>query len=105
MTDAVVILCNCAGREQALEIGNRLIEERLAGCVNVLAPVESVYRWKGKLETEQEVPLIVKTTQQLFPAVRDRITELHSYDTPEIIALPVVAGSDKYLSWLRAQIS
>lgn len=99
-----MIFCTCGTHDEALAIANSLVEARLAACVNVLPPVHSIYRWEGKLETAHEVLLIIKTTQERFPAVRDRITQLHTYDTPEIIAMPVVEGSDKYLDWLRDQV-
>jgi periplasmic divalent cation tolerance protein len=104
MTDAVIILCTCGNQDEALAIGNALIDARLAACVNLLPPVQSIYRWHGKVENAQEILLIIKTTEEHFPTVRDRITELHSYDTPEIIAIPVTNGSDKYLAWLRDQV-
>jgi periplasmic divalent cation tolerance protein len=104
MTDAVIILCTCAKEGEALAIGNALIEARLAACVNLLPPIQSIYRWQGEVEIAEEILLIIKTTQERFPAVRDRIAQLHSYDTPEIIAIPVVNGSDKYLAWLREQV-
>ncbi|MGI8961964.1 MAG: divalent-cation tolerance protein CutA [Bryobacteraceae bacterium] len=104
MTGAVIIFCSCGTQDEALIIADSLVEARLAACVNVLPSVQSIYRWQGKVETAQEVLLIIKTTQQRFPAVRDRITQLHAYDTPEIIAMPVIDGSDKYLAWLREQV-
>jgi periplasmic divalent cation tolerance protein len=104
MTDAVIIFCTCGTHDEALSIANSLIEARLVACVNVLPPVQSIYRWHDKVETAQEILLLIKTTQERFPVVRDRITQLHSYDTPEIIAMPVVDGSDKYLAWLRDQV-
>jgi periplasmic divalent cation tolerance protein len=97
MTDAVIIFCTCGTHDEALTIANSLIEARLAACVNVLPPVQSIYRWQGKIETAQEVLLIIKTTQERFSAVRDRITQLHTYDTPEIVAIPVVDGLDSIL--------
>lgn len=104
MTDIVMIFCMCGTHEEALSIGHSLVEARFAACVNVLPPVHSVYRWEGKIETADEVLLVIKTTQERFPAVRDRIAQLHTYDTPEIIAVAVVDGSDKYLAWLREQV-
>jgi periplasmic divalent cation tolerance protein len=104
MTDAVIILCTCGKEGEALAIANALIEARLAACVNLLPPIQSIYRWQGEVEIAQEVLLIIKTTQERFPAVRDRIAQLHTYDTPEIIAIPVMNGSDKYLAWLREQV-
>ncbi len=102
--DAVVVFCACPDPEQALEIANALVEARLAACVNISSAIRSVYRWQGVIERADEVLLIIKTTEERFPALRDRIQELHPYDTPEIIALPVTAGSEKYLTWLREQL-
>ena len=104
MTDVLIIFCTCGTHDEALTIANSLVEARLAACVNVLPPVQSIYRWQGKVETAQEVLLLIKTTQERFPAIRDRIKQLHSYDTPEIIGMPIVDGSEKYLAWLRDQV-
>lgn len=104
MTDVVIIFCTCGTPDEALNIADSLIQAQLAACVNVLPPVQSIYRWQGKVETAHEVLLIIKTIQERFTAVKDRITQLHSYDTPEIVGVPVIDGSDKYLDWLRAQV-
>jgi periplasmic divalent cation tolerance protein len=104
MTDVVMIFCSCGTHDEALAIGRSLIEARLAACVNVLPSIHSIYRWQGNVETAQEVLLVIKTTQERSSAVRDRITQLHTYDTPEIIAVPITEGSDKYLAWLRDQV-
>jgi len=105
MSDLIVILCACGDETEALRVANALIDDRLAACVNALPAMQSVYRWKGSIETAREVLLLIKTTGDRFPALRDRILELHSYETPEIIALPIVAGAEKYLAWLREQVS
>jgi len=105
MSDAMVVLCTCSDQPEALRIANALIEGRLAACVNVLPPIQSIYRWEENIETAQEILLLIKTTAQAFSAVQKRIVELHSYDTPEIIAMPVTTGSEKYLAWLQAQVS
>lgn len=105
MTDAVVILCTFPNEQEALRIGSAMVEARLAACVNVLPPIRSIYRWKGEIEHSDESLLLIKTTLQSFPALRDRIKELHSYDTPEIIAVPIVDGLADYLGWLREQVS
>jgi periplasmic divalent cation tolerance protein len=104
MTDIVMIFCTCGTHDEALTVAHSLVEARLAACANVLPPVHSIYRWEGNVETADEVLLIIKTTRERFPAVRDRIAQLHTYDTPEIIAVPVLDGSDKYLAWLRDQV-
>ena len=80
------------------------LAERLAACVNVLPGVRSFYHWKGEIESSQEFLLLVKTSRDLFPALRTEIERLHPYELPEVIALPVVAGSDNYLTWLQANL-
>jgi periplasmic divalent cation tolerance protein len=100
----VLALCTCGSNEEASRIANTLVEARLAACVNILSPVQSIYRWQGRVETAAEILLLIKTTDERFPALQQRISELHSYETPEIIAVPIVAGLDKYLTWLREQV-
>lgn len=104
MTDGIIVLSTCSNREEAERIALALVEARLAACVNVLPGIESVYRWEGKVETAREVLLIIKTTEQRLPELRDRIATLHSYEVPEIVAFPIAAGSEKYLAWLREQV-
>jgi periplasmic divalent cation tolerance protein len=89
MTDALVVFCTCSDEQEALRIANTLVEEGAAACVNILPSVQSVYRWEGKIENAREVLMLIKTTSEGFPKLRDRIVELHSYDTPEILALGV----------------
>lgn len=105
MTDAVVVFCTFANEQDALRISSALVEARLAACVNLLPAIRSIYRWKGEVEHADEVLVLIKTTQQTFPTLRDRIKELHTYDTPEIIAVPVVDGLADYLGWIREQVS
>lgn len=104
MSDAVVIFCTCGNEDEAHRIARDLVESRLAACVNVLPSIESVYRWQDQLETSQEVLLIIKSTAERFRELQQRIIHLHSYETPEIIALPVTAGSDKYLAWIHESL-
>ncbi len=104
MTKAVVVLCTCGTQQEALRIARSLVEARLAACVNVLPAVQSIYRWQGKVENADEVLLLIKSTRERYLPLRDRILELHSYETPEVIVLPIVYGSDKYLAWLREQV-
>ncbi len=103
-TDVLAVLCTCASEEAALRLANQLVQERLAACVNILPGIRSIYRWKDQVESAQEALLLIKTTQPRFDALRDRIVALHPYDTPEIIAFPVIAGLDKYLTWLQEQV-
>jgi periplasmic divalent cation tolerance protein len=101
----IAVLTNCASRKEARQIAQALVDARLAACVNLGAHVKSFYRWKGKVETAKEVPVMIKTTRARFKAVEKTIRELHSYDVPEIIALPIVAGSKNYLSWLAQSVA
>lgn len=87
-----------------MRLAETLVGERLAACVNMPPPVTSMYRWQGEVEKAEEILLIIKTTSERFDALRDRILQLHSYETPEIIAIPIVAGSEPYLQWLREQV-
>ena len=100
----IAVLTNCSTRKEARQIAQALVEGRLAACVNVGAQIKSFYRWKGKVETAKETPVIIKTTRSRFKAVEKVIRELHSYDLPEIIAVPIVGGSKNYLSWLTQSV-
>jgi periplasmic divalent cation tolerance protein len=105
MLEIIVALCSCSDSGAARRIANALVEQRLAACVSILPSVESVYRWQEEIQSASEALLLIKTTSESFPALREKILELHSYDTPEIIALPVVAGFEKYLRWMGEQVS
>jgi periplasmic divalent cation tolerance protein len=105
MEETVVVLCTCETEAEAERIAGTLVGERLAACVNILPAIRSIYRWKEVVEDAREVLLFIKSTSNGFPALRDRITALHSYETPEIIALPVVTGTEKYLTWLAEQVN
>jgi periplasmic divalent cation tolerance protein len=101
----IVILTNCSSIKESRRIAKALIEKRLAACVNIVtAPIESTYRWKGKQETAKEFLLLTKTTRAHYAAVESTIRELHSYEVPEIIAIPIAAGSRDYLNWLSASV-
>ena len=104
MEDPVVVLCTCANREEAARIARALVEQRLAACVQALGPMESTYWWKGKLETSAEVLLLIKSFHGQFSELCNRIQMLHSYEVPEIVALPATAVSEKYLAWMRSEI-
>ena len=104
MTNARVVFANVGSQEEAQDIGRIVVEESLAACVNILPPIKSIYRWKGKIEEEPEVMLIFKTIQDRLPALIHRVNELHSYDVPEIIALPIIEGHEPYLEWIRENV-
>lgn len=106
MTGKLVVLVTCANAREAGRIARTLVEERLAACVNMLsASILSVYRWKGNVERAREVLLIAKTSARHFPGLERRVRQIHSYQTPEIIALPVAAGSRSYLAWLDTSLA
>lgn len=92
-----------SNREDADRVGLLLVEQRLAACVQICGPIRSVYRWQGKIETAEEWLCLLKTPQDRYPQVERALIEAHPYETPEIIALPVAAGSSTYLDWVRAE--
>ena len=105
MTDKIVLLVTCSSASEARKIARSLVKRRLAACVNVLGtPVESIYWWKGKVESAKERVLVIKTSRSRFVAVQDEVRRLHGYDVPEIIGLPIVAGSRDYLSWIAESV-
>ena len=101
MFEAIVVFVTCGSEEEALKIANSLVEERLAACVNLVSPVRSIYRWKGKIWDEKEWILIVKTRKERFEELERKVKSLHSYSVPEIISLPILEGSSSYLNWLE----
>jgi len=101
LTDKIVVLVTCGSAKEARRIARALVERRLAACGNILeAPVRSIYRWKGKVETAREYLLLIKTSRGRLAALQDEVKRLHSYDVPEIIALPIAKGSPEYLKWI-----
>lgn len=96
------MLCTCPP-EAAERLASALVEEQLAACVNVLPGIQSVYRWQGALERSAETLLLAKTTAERYPALQTRLQEMHPYDLPEIIALPVDRGLPGYLAWVSEQ--
>jgi periplasmic divalent cation tolerance protein len=104
MSEKKLVLTTAGSREEAEKIAQALVERRLAACVNLVGPVQSVYRWQGKVETSAEHLLVIKTTAGLFDAVAKAIRELHSYELPECIQLPIEAGSAEYLEWIEQSV-
>ena len=100
MTDALIVFCTFPNVREARQIGTHLVERQYAACVNIIPAVESIYRWQGKLCSEAETMVMIKTTRQAFPVLSRELAAMHSYDEPEIIALPVADGSAGYLAWL-----
>jgi uncharacterized protein involved in tolerance to divalent cations len=104
MSEQVVVLMTAGSQEQAEAIAGALVKEMLAACVNVLPGVTSVYRWEGEVQRDQEWLLIAKSTRDVLDDLVRRVQVLHSYDLPEIIALPVVGGSEAYLRWIDGEV-
>ncbi len=105
MTDKILVMVTCGSRKEARKIARALVGQRLAACISEIGvPVASKYRWKGKVESAQEFLLLIKTTKKRFTAVRDAVRKLHSYEVPEIIALPIAAGSRAYLNWIAQSV-
>ena len=104
MTDKIVILVTTASRDEAKRIARHLVEARLAACVNIVQSIESVYRWEGQITEDVEFLLIIKSVRGLFPEIRNEIAQLHSYQTPEVICVPILDGSPHYLEWLAASV-
>jgi periplasmic divalent cation tolerance protein len=97
-----VVLVTCGSAAEAQRIARKLVDERIAACVNVvISPVESIYRWKGKIESAREFLLVIKTDRRKLGALERAVKKAHSYDVPEILALPVSRGSANYLSWME----
>ncbi len=104
MTDKRFILTTAGSEEEARKIARHLVENRLAACVNIVPRVESIYRWQDKVDSAREWLLLVKTSQERFPAVRDAIRELHSYELPECVVINIEDGSSDYLHWLADSV-
>ena len=105
MTDKIVVLVTCASAKEARKIARAVVEQRLAACANILSsPVQSVYRWKGSAESAKEFLLIIKTTKARFSKLRAEVKRLHTYEVPEIIALPVATGATNYLAWISESV-
>lgn len=105
MTNKRLILTTTTSQDEARRIGNALVERRLAACISIVSGIDSIYRWKGKVEEAQEFLLLIKTTESAVESLRDAIQELHSYEVPECIVLPIDSGSEKYLNWIDESVT
>ncbi|HXP08154.1 MAG TPA: divalent-cation tolerance protein CutA [Acidobacteriaceae bacterium] len=104
MADFQIVLSTCGDRETAERIAHRLVEQRLAACVNILPGVQSVYRWQGRVESASELLMLIKTKASLIQEVQWTIASLHSYDVPEFLVLPIFGGSEAYMAWLETSL-
>lgn len=105
MGDYIQVVTTAEREEDAKRIARRLVEDRLAACVQVLGPIQSTYWWQGKIETAQEWQCLAKTRRELYPAIERTIQEVHPYEVPEILAVPIVAGSRSYLKWVDDEVA
>ncbi len=100
MTKAMLVFCSCASEDEAKRLATTLVERRLAACVNILPAMSSVYRWEGAVQTATEHLLLIKTLEEHAARVAEALVELHSYDLPEVITVPITGGSETYLAWI-----
>jgi periplasmic divalent cation tolerance protein len=99
----IVVLVTAPSAEEAAKIAKVLVEERLAACANIVKDIRSVFRWEGKIEDDSEALIVLKSREALFEDLEKRVRALHSYSVPEVIALPIVKGSEAYLKWLEEE--
>jgi periplasmic divalent cation tolerance protein len=104
MTDKIVVFSACATEEEAEKIARMLVEARLAACVNIVPGARSIYRWQGAIESAAEWLLIIKSSRQIFARLSAALERAHSYQIPEVLAVPVVEGAPNYLNWLEDQL-
>lgn len=104
MTDKIVVFSTCETEEEAARVARHLVEMRLAACVNIIPHARSIYRWKDQVEDSTELVLVIKSRRDLFSVLRAEIEKIHSYEIPEIVALPIVDGSEAYLGWLDREL-
>jgi len=104
LNDKLVVLVTAANAEEGTKLANLIVGQRLAACVNVLPGIRSFFWWQGKIDEQEEVLLIIKTTRPLLQELIATVQAHHSYQVPEIIALPIVAGAEDYLRWLVAEV-
>ena len=104
MAEFLQVFITAGDREEARRLARALVERRLAGCVQIVSPIESIYWWEDEIESAEECLCLIKTSRARYEALEAAIRELHSYDTPEILAMPVAEGNRDYLQWLRGEI-
>ena len=101
MSHELIVFVTTPNSDEAARIGEALVSERLAACVNIVAAVESIYRWEGKVTRDSDALMIIKTTDERYAELERRVKELHSYSTPEVVAIRIERGFEQYLNWLR----
>jgi periplasmic divalent cation tolerance protein len=104
MTDKIVVFSMCDSADEAAQLARKLVERRLAACVNIVPGARSIYRWKDQIEDTSEWLLIIKSRRDLFGALREALASIHSYEVPEVVAVQIVDGSESYLAWLDREL-
>lgn len=104
MTEYLQVFITIGSKEEAQQVARALVEQRLAGCVQVVGPIESTYWWQGEIETDEEYLCLIKASSDLYAELEAAIKETHPYDTPEILAMPVSEGNADYLQWLQEEL-
>ncbi len=104
MSDCIVVMTTTKTKEEAVKIAYEILNNKLGTCVQIIGPIDSIYRWHGKIERAQEYQLQIKSIQSAFKALDSHIREMHPYEVPEIIVLPIVDGSMTYLNWVRDEL-
>ena len=104
MTDKIVVFSTCGTEAEAEKVARALVEARLAACVNIVPGARSIYRWEGVIESTAECLLVIKSSRGLFAQLRAALEKAHSYEVPELLAVPVVEGAPNYLNWLEDQL-
>lgn len=105
MSGRIIVLSTIGGADEAERLAEQLVDRGLAACVNVIPGVVSIYRWKGRVERDEERLLLIKTREERFEALREAIVSLHPYEVPEVVALPIGVGHEPYLAWLDASVA
>jgi periplasmic divalent cation tolerance protein len=104
MTEKIVVLSNCGSEEEARRVARALVEARVAACVNILPGIQSIYRWQGAIQEDSEWMLVIKSTRSMFDRLSVELRKAHSYQVPEVLAIPVIAGDQDYLDWMDREM-
>lgn len=100
MSEKIIVFSNCGSHEEARRVARALVDTRVCACVNIIPGIQSIYRWQGSIQEEAEWMLIIKTTRELFDRLSAELRKNHSYEIPEVIAIPIVEGNPDYLKWI-----
>jgi periplasmic divalent cation tolerance protein len=105
MTEKILVLSNCGSEEEARRVARALVEARVAACVNIVPGIQSVYHWQGAIQEDSEWMLVIKSTRSMFDSLAAELRKIHSYQVPEVLAIPIIAGDQNYLDWMDREIA